>query len=70
MKEHIMKKKNNKIEADDLAIYEPVNSKFREQMFMKWRMEDKGYEHCEINCKSRTRKHTARKRQQFLQPWL
>jgi hypothetical protein len=70
MKETDMKKKNNKIEADDLAIYEPVNSKYREQMFMKWRMEEKEHDQCGNNCKNKNRKHTARKRQQSLQPWL
>jgi hypothetical protein len=70
MKERNMKRKRNNIEADDLAIYEPVNSKYREQMFMKWRMEDNGHEQCEIKCKNRNRKNNARKRQQLLQSWL
>ena len=64
-----MKRKINEIDADELAIYEPVNSKFRENMFMKWRMEEKEHDQCEKDCKGRNRKHGARRRQQISQPW-
>jgi hypothetical protein len=63
-----MKKKHDIIEDDDLAIYEPVNSQFRENMLMKWRMEDKSHEECGLQCKSRNKKHANRKRAPLLQP--
>ena len=63
-----MKKKREMIEEDDLAIYEPVNSEFREHMFMKWRMEDKGHDECGLQCKSRNKKLAIRKRVPLLQP--
>lgn len=63
-----MKKSRDELDADDLAIYEPVNSEFREQMFMKWRMEDKGHEECGLQCKGRSRKHAVKRRRQTLQP--
>lgn len=66
--ERNMKKKRIEIEDDDLAIYEPVNSKFREHMFMKWRKEDKDHETCGLQCKSRSRKQAGRRRQPALQP--
>ena len=64
-----MKKKNKKIETDDLAVYEPVNSKYREKMFMKWRFEEKRHDLCEIKCKDKNHRKDARERQQLLQPW-
>lgn len=63
-----MKKMRIRIEDDDLEIYEPVNSRYREQMFMKWRKEDKGHEECEFSCKSLSRKHAIWRRQQMLRP--
>jgi hypothetical protein len=63
-----MKKKRDMIEEDDLAIYEPVNSEFREHMFMKWRMEDKSHDECGFQCKSRNKKFANRKRLTLLQP--
>ena len=64
----VMKKKREMIEEDDLAIYEPVNSEFREHMFMKWRMEDKSHDECGLQCKSRNKKLAIRKRVPLLQP--
>jgi hypothetical protein len=63
-----MKKKRYEVEADDLAIYEPVNSKFREHMFMKWRMEDKAHEEGGLQCNGRSRKNAAKRRRLTLQP--
>jgi hypothetical protein len=63
-----MKKKREMFEEDDLAIYEPVNSEFREHMFMKWRMEDKSHDECGLQCKSRNKKLAIRKRVAMLQP--
>lgn len=37
-----MKTRNDKVEADALAAYEPVNSEFRERAHMDWRTEEKG----------------------------
>jgi hypothetical protein len=37
-----MKTRNDKVEADALAAYEPVNSEFREHALMDWRTEEKG----------------------------
>jgi hypothetical protein len=58
-----MKKVKYDMDADDLEIYEPLNSKYREQMFMKWRMEDKGHDYCDSKCKSQKRKNTRNRRQ-------
>lgn len=63
-----MKKKRYEIEDDDLAIYEPVNSKFREHMFMKWRREEKSHDTCGLQSKSRSRNRAVGKRQQILPP--
>jgi hypothetical protein len=63
-----MKKKHDTVEADDLAIYEPVNSEFREHMFMKWRAEGKVHETCGPQCKSRNKKIALRKQIQLLLP--
>jgi hypothetical protein len=63
-----MQKKIDMVAEDDLAIYEPVNSEFREQAFMKWRAEGKAHEVCGLQCKSRDKKHTIRERMQMLQP--
>lgn len=63
-----MKKKRDMIEEDDLALYEPVNSEFRENMFMKWRKEDKSHDECGLQCKSRNKKHAIRKRVPLFQP--
>jgi hypothetical protein len=63
-----MKKNIEMVEVDDLAIYEPVNSEYREQAFMKWRAEGKTHEACGIQCKSRDKKLTIRERMQMLQP--
>ena len=63
-----MKKNCDKVEADDLAIYEPVNSEFREHAFMEWRAEGKAHEACGFQCKSRNKKFAIRKRVQMLQP--
>jgi hypothetical protein len=68
LKECVMKKKRDMIEEDDLAIYEPVNSEFRENMFMKWRAEEKSHDECGLQCKSRNKKLAIRKRVPLLQP--
>ncbi len=66
-----MKRLKYDMDADDLEIYEPVNSKYREQMFMKWRMEERSHDHCDNKCKGHVRKSTKRKRQQdACLPWL
>ena len=64
-----MKRKINDIDADALAVYEPVNSKFRVNMFMKWRMEEKEHNQCENGRKGRNHNHGARRSQQIPQPW-
>jgi len=63
-----MEKKRNMVEADDLAIYEPVNSEFREHMFLKWRAEGKAHEACGLQCKSRNKKLALKKQIQLLLP--
>ena len=37
-----MNRKNDNVEAEALAAYEPVNSEFREHALMDWRTEEKG----------------------------
>jgi hypothetical protein len=63
-----MKKKCDSVETDDLAIYEPVNSEFREHMFMMWRAEGKAHETCGLQCKSRNKKLAMRKQIQLMLP--
>jgi len=63
-----MQKKIDMVAEDDLAIYEPVNSEFREHAFMAWRAEGKTHESCGLQCKSRNKKLAIRERMQMLQP--
>ena len=65
-----MKRKRIEINLDDLESYEPINSKFREQMFLKWRMEDHEHGRCDDKCKGRGRRSTSKRRQQACQPWF
>jgi hypothetical protein len=37
-----MNRKNDNVEAEALAAYEPVNSEFRERAHMDWRTGEKG----------------------------
>jgi hypothetical protein len=58
-----MKRLKYDMDADDLEIYEPVNSKYREQMFMKWRMEERSHDYCDNKCKGHVRKNAKKKHQ-------